>query len=485
MGQAGTEDGGGISRAERWARFRFSVIGPLLSAPPERGQLHEELARLAARSYQHPISGAGICIGLSTVERWYYAARDAADPLRVLRNRVRKDAGEHPSVGLLLRDAIRVQHREHPGWSYQLHYDNLVAQAGSRPELKPLPSYAVVRRWMKSQGLFRRKRIHARFTAGALIAEQRLERLEVRSYETEFVGALFHVDFHSGSRQVLTREGRWVTPELLAILDDKSRLCCHGQWYLAETTENSTHGIVQGLMKRGLPRALMSDNGSAFTAGEFEQGLRNLGIAHELTLPYSAYQNAKQEIFWVPVETRLLAMLEGVEELTLQLLNDATQAWIELEYNRSVHSEIGTSPLECFRSAKSVLRDSPSVEALRQAFRIKACRSQRRSDGTVSIEGVRFEIPNRFRHIEQLHLRYARWDLSSADLVDERSGALLATIYPLNKLANADGRRRQLEPVGPTAAPPASEMAPLLKKLLADYVAAGVPPAYIPKEDTR
>jgi putative transposase len=132
-----------------------------------------------------------------------------------------------------------------------------------------------------------------------------------------------------------------------------------------------------------------------------------------------------------------------------------------------------------------VLRDSLSVEALRQAFRIKASRSQRRSDGTVSIEGVRFEIPNRFRHIERLQLRYARWELSSADLVDERSGALLATIYPLNKLANADGRRRRLEPAGPMAPPPSCEMAPLLKKLLADYAAAGVPPAYIPKEDTR
>ncbi|MBM3499991.1 MAG: transposase family protein [Armatimonadetes bacterium] len=485
MGQAGTHDGGTLSRAERWARFRFSVIGPLLSSPPERGELRAELARVAARSYQHPISGAAVCIGLSTVERWYYAARDVADPLRVLRNRVRKDAGEHPSVGLLLRDAIRAQHHQHPSWSYQLHYDNLAAQAGSRPELKPLPSYAVVRRWMKSQGLFRRKRIRARHTAGALIAEQRLERLEVRSYEAEFVGALFHADFHSGSRQVLTRDGRWVTPELLAILDDKSRLCCHGQWYLAETAENSTHGLVQGLLKRGLPRALMTDNGPPFIAVEFEQGLRDLGIIHELTLPYSAYQNAKQEVFWVPVETRLLAMLEGVEELTLQLLNDATQAWIELEYNRSVHSEIGTLPLECFRSAKSVLRDSPSVDALRQAFRIKASRSQRRSDGTVSLEGVRFEIPNRFRHIERLELRYARWDLSSADLVDERSGALLATIFPLNKLANADGRRRHLEPAGPTPAPPPSEMAPLLKKLLADYAAAGVPPAYIPKEDLR
>ena len=106
------------SPAERWAHFRFSVIGPLLSAPPEPGQLRADLAQLAAKRYRHPITGAGVCFGLSTVERWYYAARDVADPLGELRNRVRKDAGEHPSVGLLLRDLIRTQHREHPSWSY-------------------------------------------------------------------------------------------------------------------------------------------------------------------------------------------------------------------------------------------------------------------------------------------------------------------------------------------------------------------------------
>jgi putative transposase len=471
-----------IPRAERWAHFRFSVIGPLLSCPPEPGQLREQLGQLAAKTYRHPISGAGICFGLSTLERWYYAARDAADPLGALRDQPRKDAGEHPSVPMRLRQLIRAQYREHPSWSYKLHYDNLVVQVGARPELAPLPSYPSVRRWMKSQGLFRRKRIRARHTEGARIALERLERLEVRSWEAEFVGALFHADFHSGSRQVLTREGRWVTPQLLAILDDTSRLCCHGQWYLAQTAENASHGLEQSFLKRGLPRALMSDNGSEFTAEEIEQGLRDLGVLHECTLPYSAYQNAKQEVFWVPIEGRLLAMLEGVHELTLELLNEATQAWIELEYNRNVHSQTGQKPIDSFVSDKNVLRDCPPVETVRQAFRIKGSRSQRRSDGTLSIEGVRFEVPNRFRHIERLHVRYARWDLSSVDVVDERSGVPLATIYPLNKLKNAEGQRRRLESFD-SAPPPSSEMAPLLKKLLADYAAAGLPPAYIPKEE--
>ena len=68
----------------------------------------------------------------------------------------------------------------------------------------------------------------------------------------EYVGGLCHA---------LTRQGQWVRPQLLAVLDDKSRLCCHAQWYLQEDAESFVHGLQQAFLKRGLPRALMTDNG--------------------------------------------------------------------------------------------------------------------------------------------------------------------------------------------------------------------------------
>jgi hypothetical protein len=33
---------------DRWARLRFAVIGPLLAAPPERGELQQALRALSA-----------------------------------------------------------------------------------------------------------------------------------------------------------------------------------------------------------------------------------------------------------------------------------------------------------------------------------------------------------------------------------------------------------------------------------------------------
>jgi hypothetical protein len=39
-----------------------------------------------------------------------------------------------------------------------------------------------------------------------------------------------------------------------------------------------------------------------------------------------------------------LPMLDGVADLTLAQLNEATLAWVEMEYNRAEHSELGTTP---------------------------------------------------------------------------------------------------------------------------------------------
>jgi hypothetical protein len=53
---------------ERWARFRFSVIGGLLASPPGPGELQEQLRQLAERIYQHPLHpGKPLILGLSTI----------------------------------------------------------------------------------------------------------------------------------------------------------------------------------------------------------------------------------------------------------------------------------------------------------------------------------------------------------------------------------------------------------------------------------
>jgi len=484
------------STATVWARFRFSVIGSLLSAPPPHGELKAAIQSLAEKIWTHPVTGRDVQYAATTIERWYYKARnEQEDPVRVLQRAVRKDSGK-VSLGSKLAEHLRRQYRDHPHWSYQLQYDNLASTVKADPSLAALCSYSTVKRFMQTHGMVRKRR-RPKGRPGEERAARRRENREIRSYESEYVGSLWHLDFHHGSLKVLTHAGQWQRPIALGILDDHSRLCCHLQWYFSETAEDLVHGFSQAIQKRGLPRALLTDNGAAMVSDEFTEGLLSLGIVHEKTLPYSPHQNGKQERLWATMEGRLMEMLDGVE-LTLDFLNEATQAWAEIEYNRAVHRELSMSPVERFSKAPDVLRRSPSSRAIREAFRLQTARIQRGSDGTISLSGVRFEIPARFRHFRQVVVRYARWDLRRVDLIDPQSGTILAHLDPLDRNANADGRRLAIDPdqesdddepndgTLPDSTPddggPDKPLPPLLKRILDEYSVRGAPPAYLPKK---
>jgi transposase InsO family protein len=238
-------------------------------------------------------------------------------------------------------------------------------------------------------------------------------------------------------------------------------------------------------MKRGLPRALLTDNGAAMLAEETRNGLSRLGIAHKTTLPYSPYQNGKQEAFWGQLESRLLELLRGVEDLKLSFVNQAAQAWVEQDYHRKVHKEIRTTPLTRILTGFNVSRPAPDSDSLRLAFTRRISRVPRRSDATVVLDGVRYELPVRFAHMRQVILRAAGWDKSRMTLVDADTDAALAQLWPQDKIKNASGMRRAIgtDARAPQVYSSEQAMPALLRKWLADYAATGLPPAYLPMEE--
>ena len=66
---------------DRWAQWRFSIVGPLLAAPPLQGQLRTALQALADKTWSHPIDGTAVHVSFATIERWFYQARKADQPV--------------------------------------------------------------------------------------------------------------------------------------------------------------------------------------------------------------------------------------------------------------------------------------------------------------------------------------------------------------------------------------------------------------------
>ena len=471
---------------QRWAQFRYAVIGELLSCPPPKGKLQKCIGQLAQKSYRHPIDpNRRISFGPSTIERWYYKAKEAADPIAVLGRKIRSDSGARWSMPEALLQELKAQYENYPRWNVQLHYDNLKVVAKEQPSLGTVPSYKTVLRctrengWLKTNG-------PAQPTDGQLQAAFRRQNREIRGFEVSHVHGLWHLDFHQAKIGILDASGKWHRPVALAIIDDHSRLCCHLQLYLAETAECLVHGLSQAFMKRGLPRALMTDNGAAMLAEETRRGLERLAIDHQTTLAYSPYQNGKQETFWGQLESRLMELLRTVKNLELSFVNQAAQAWIEQDYHRRQHREIKTPPLQRMLNGTDVSRPTPDSDALRLAFTRRLTRKPRRSDATVTVDGIRYELPFRFAHMPSVILRAPGWDKSQMTLVDPDTDAPLVRLFPQDKTKNASGKRRLIQPDETTASVVPSLDKPLpalLRKWMADHAATGLPPAYIPKEE--
>ena len=112
-------------------------------------------------------------------------------------------------------------------------------------------------------------------------------------------------------------------------------------------------------------------------------------------------------------------------------------------------------------------------------------RTQRRGDGTVSVHNVRFEVPSHYRHIERVHVRVARWDLTRVTMVDPRHGTPLADLFPLDKQRNADGHRKAVDPTRTLDEPPTETgIAPHLQRLMDRAAETGLPAAYLPMSPT-
>ncbi len=474
-----------LTQSERMGQFRLKIIGSLLASPPGQGDLKNQLFKLTQKPWLHPISGDTVYYSLPTLERWYYKAlKQPQNLLKTLSTQQRHDKGVCKSLNQAICDALAQQYAEHDGWSVQLHYDNLLVLMETGSLQVSHPSYSSVLRYMQAHNMPRKSKRRGPNSPGAKKAAKRLEQREVRSYEVDYVNGLWHLDFHHGSLKVLHSRGEWVKPLLLAVMDDHSRLICHMQWYYSEESECLVHGFCQALQKRALPRSLLSDNGSAMISGEFTRGLLELGIVHHKTLPYSPYQNGKQETFWANVEGRLLAMLENQENLTLRQLNQTTQAWVEGDYHQKVNAGLkGRTPIECYLQNHDVGRDCPHSEALHKAFRKQAKRKQRHSDGSISVEGIRFEVPNAYHSLVTISVRYAHWDLSVIDMIDPDTSTILVPLYPQNKSANANGARRLRDPESQAPEVTSPTTPPYLQKLLSDYAATGLPQSYIPKDE--
>ena len=413
------------------ALFRLSVLGPLVSRERlDRGELQQIIRELALREYAIPGSRRRL-VGEKTIEAWYYAWRKKG--IDGLAPKPRADAGAS-KIPPELQSALLAAKRDNPRRSIR-QLRQLMESAGQAAQ--GALSRSAIHRLLQQHGL-------SRMPGSATLPEER------RSFVAEQAGSIWYGDVMHGP--AVSVAGRRRKVYLVSLIDDASRLVAHSAFCLGETALDIEGVLKQAVLKRGLPRKLVVDNGSAYRAHTLQGICARLGIHLIYCRPYAPEGKGKLERWHRTFRDQFLSELDEGRVDGLDDLNARLWAWVEQVYHRTPHGGLdGQTPLARYQ------RDLPKIRALGQrAAQLDAIFHHRisrfvRKDGTVSYQGNRFEVPYELagKTIRLVVDPHAETVVG----IEDDQGNSLGTATPLDAEANLHRRRRKPDPEGPAAQP--------------------------------
>ena len=139
---------------------------------------------------------------------------------------------------------------------------------------------------------------------------------------------------------------------LFGWIDDYSRKIMYAKYYWDEKLPRMEDCFRQAILRWGMPEKIYCDNGSVYASHYFLATVTELNIRKIHHPAYAAWCKGKIENCMKTLKRfQQEAQMAGFKTLTE--LNASLQAWIELEYNRKIHSTTGETPNERFQSGIS------------------------------------------------------------------------------------------------------------------------------------
>ena len=232
---------------------------------------------------------------------------------------------------------------------------------------------------------------------------------------------------------------------LVSLMDDASRLIAHSAFCPGETALDIEAVLKQAVLKRGLPVKLVIDNGPAYRAKTLQGICARLGIHLVYCRPYAPEGKGKLERWHHTFRNQFLSELDTSRLRDLSDLNARLWAWLETVYHCTPHSGLeGQTPLARYQRDLPRVRTLGALAArLDELFYHRAERKVRK-DGTVSYQGVRFEVPYELsgKRVMLVVDPHARKVLG----VEDAGGQSLGAATPLDAVANVNRRRRKPQP---------------------------------------
>jgi len=354
------------------ALFRLSVLGQLVSRQNlARGELKAIVQELALKHYDIPGSRHTL-LSEKTIESWYYAWRkkgiDALEPKR------RIDRGQS-KISEALQSVLIKAKQENP-----------------KRSLNSLLKLVQMQQFEGAERLSRSSIYRLLLSRGLSRPMGTTQPKELRRFEADYPGDIIYGDVMHGPQVVIN--GKTQKSYLVSLMDDKSRLILHSAFCPSETALDIEYVLKQALLRRGLPKRLVIDNGAAYRAHSLQGICARLSIELIYCRPYAPEGKGKLERWHRTLRDQFLSELHPQKIYPLDEINSLLWAWIDQLYHPAPHSSLaGKSPLSLWQNYLEYIQ--PLGTLAHQLDELFYHRIQRkvRKDGTISYQGQFFEVP--------------------------------------------------------------------------------------------
>ena len=211
---------------------------------------------------------------------------------------------------------------------------------------------------------------------------------------------------------------------LLSIIDDKTRMIMHAEFYGSQRLPILEDCFRKALLKFGKPSDILVDNGKIFVSKWFKLACARLGVRHIAAKPYSANTKGKVEKYHQRVDEFLMEFeLEPIR--TLSVLNRKFHIYLDEGYIHDNHGALAIeerdprtgellqkrerTPYQAYTEDPAKVRYISSLEC-RDAFLWEEQRTVDKS-GCIKLKGVVFDVGVALIR-RRVDVRYDPFDLS-------------------------------------------------------------------------
>ena len=365
---------------ERSAVFWCSILRPLLFGEIQKGAVAPWLRTIAAQEVLFP-DGKLRKPSVSSLKRKLKKYRQGG--FNALPRKRRNDLGKPKAALPEVLDTAIAAKREGPKRSAETL--NLILEARHGKTLKRSTLY----RHLNKAGATRRKL--------GIIQEPVRKRWSMEHTHDLWVG-----DFSDGPC-VLVR-GLSVQTHLSAFIDAHSRYVVCGRYYLRESLDVLCDTLIRALAVHGAPLALYLDNARVYHSHSLKTMCCRLHIRLPHRPPGDPAPGGLIERFIQTTQGQFESEVRSGDILTLEKLNQAFGAWLEVAYHLRVHSEISVTPQARYDSGLLGLRLA-DMQAVAESFLQRENRTVDKTFSDVQLSGRYYRADHKLRG-ERLEVRF-------------------------------------------------------------------------------